>query len=268
MLVVTWCATLRLAPLPLPSAHSTRTANPFGRGGRGGPAGKEQKDQFAANFQASRFPTAHAYVDKHSLYTISAGRKVHCRTSSWLNSQQPGFFTCELPEEARNDKNSLMLLPKGTHVLGQISHALVQGQDRLLAIFSEIRTDDEPEIKVKLSSPAADALGGAGIPVTVNDFFWQNFLATAVYAVLDSGPLLLVNALNSHGGNNSDVTNFTQITQPESTLAGRVLNDRLKRAPVGERALPADVVIFINQDIDCYDAIQVRLSRAHQWADR
>jgi hypothetical protein len=78
---------------------------------------------------------------------------------------------------------------------------------------------------------------------------------------------LLANALNS-GSSNNKVTNFTQVTQPESSLAGRMLNDRLKRAPVLNLAPGVDLVIFVNQDIDCYDAVQVRLRRGHEWADR
>jgi type IV secretion system protein VirB10 len=221
-------------------------------------------EKFSENFRAGRFPTAKARTDPHSLYTISAGRTIHCNTETWINSQLRGFFSCVLPHEIRNDYGTVMLLPAGTHVVGQIQGGVINGQDRLMAIFSEIRTSDYPQIKIAINSPAADALGAAGITGTVNDFFWSNFFATAVYAILDAGPLLLTNALNNNSHNGGNVTEFNQITTPETSLAGRMLERRLQRQPVLDAAPGKDVTIFVNQDIDCSTALELRLRGANQ----
>jgi type IV secretion system protein VirB10 len=227
-------------------------------GGQGeGSAGKD--DALTAALQPSDLgrPTR-ARIDRHAMYEISAGRHIHCTRDVAVNSELPGIITCVLPNEVRNDSNTLMLLPKGSHAIGQIQHGVIQGNDRLFVLWTEFRTSDDPPIKIPIHSPAADELGRTGMTGAVNDFFWPNLLATAVYSFVDAGPQLVESAIQNNSHTNNQL-NFNQLYAPEQSLAGRVLQQRLNRPPVLEANQGDDLMIIIGQDIDCSDAVHIRL---------
>jgi type IV secretion system protein VirB10 len=202
--------------------------------------------------------TERARVDTHYLYEISKGRKLHCTLDVAISSELPGPVTCVIKEEVRNDDNSIMLLPAGSHVFGQIQHGVLQGNDRLFILWTEIRTSDVPPIKIPLHSPAADSIGRSGITGNVNTHFLETLLATMAYSIVGAGPQLATAAIENgtHATNNFE---FNQLYSPEQSLASRVLENRINRPPTLEDIQGDNLTIFIAQDIDCSGAIHIRL---------
>jgi type IV secretion system protein VirB10 len=227
--------------------------------GRGNGEGGGVDDALSAALRPSDLGgTERARVDRHAIYEISAGRHIHCTRDVAVNSELPGIITCVLPNEVRNDSNTLMLLPKGTHVIGPIQHGVIQGNDRLFVLWTEFRTSDDPPIKIPIHSPAADELGRTGMTGAVNDHFWSNLLAAAVYSFVDAGPGLVEAAIQNNSHNNNQL-NFNQLYAPEQSLAGKVLQQRLNRPPVLEANQGDDLTIVVGQDIDCSGAVSIRL---------
>lgn len=199
-----------------------------------------------------------ARVDRNYLYKISAGRHLACNRTVTTNSQLPGFVTCDLAQDVFNDDGTIPLLPKGTHVFGEYKSAVLHGNNRLFVLWTTIRTNDRPPIKIDINSPAADQLGSAGMTGVVNEHFWETFFATAVYTLLEAIPSLATSALQSNS-HNSTQFQYNQYAAPTEQVGGRILQERMNRPPVLESNPGEPLMIFVGNDIDLSGAVEARL---------
>ncbi|MDE8420557.1 type IV secretion protein, partial [Klebsiella pneumoniae] len=72
-----------------------------------------------------------------------------------------------------SENGRVVLLDKGTKVLGQYSGGIAQGQARLFVLWTRALTPRG--VAIDLGSPAADSLGRAGLPGGVDTQFWARF---------------------------------------------------------------------------------------------
>lgn len=242
-------------------AAETAPGGPYATSGPGGAKARAKgdgDDDLARAVRPSDLgPPSRAWVDRDADYEISAGRHIPCQTDVATNSELPGTITCVIREPVKNDDGTALLLPAGTHVFGQIRGGITGLNDRLLVLWTRIRTSDDPPIKIDIHSEAADMIGANGMPVSVNDHFWQALLATAVFSFVDYGPQL-VNSLIQRN-NQSPTFNFTQSFTPQQGLANTVLNRYINQPPTGEANQGAWLTINVNADIDCSGAVEFRM---------
>lgn len=216
-------------------------------------------DDFSKSLQPSNTGgMVYARVDRDGDYEVSKGRVIPCATNFAVNSELPGFITCTIEQAVMNDTGTAAVIPKGSFVTGQIQHAVMVGNDRLAILWTDLRTSDDPQIKVQFHSPAADALGRPGMPVAVNNHLLSAFLATLTYSMIEYGPQLLNSAIQSHGGNNS--LNFYQSFQPQQGLAARILDRYMSQPPTGEANQAQQLLIVVGQDMNFRRAIKYQLA--------
>lgn len=202
-------------------------------------------------------------IDRDYLYEISAGRKLPCNTTTSTNSQLLGFVTCDIQGDVTNDSGTALLLRNGTHVFGEYKQAILHGNNRLFVVWREIRTDDTPPCKIPISSPAADKLGAAGMPMEVDDHFWSIFWATAVYTVLEAAPSLGIAALqNSSHNNSTNIYPYYQLATPGQSMGSRMLQEKMNQPPTGEAHLGEPLIIFVGSEINMKKCVHFDLARS------
>src|SRR3546814_15212083 len=78
-----------------------------------------------------------------------------------MDSTQPGLTSCVIPNDIWSANGKVILMEKGTRVLGEYSGGFSQGEHRIFVLWNRAITP--AGISVNLGSPAADQLGRAGM---------------------------------------------------------------------------------------------------------
>jgi type IV secretion system protein VirB10 len=185
---------------------------------------------------------------------ILAGAVLPCVLQTAMDSSQPGYATCVLPRDVYSDNGRVILMEKGTRVLGEYQGGIEQGRYRLFVVWNRAITPRG--VAVALGSPASDPLGRSGLPGGVQSFFWQRFGAALLFSVVDAAGQIGGQAASDAIGSNNGVTN---ITRTPSQASQTVLADSQQIRPVLRKNQGEDVSIFVAQDFDFSGVYDLRL---------
>ncbi len=185
---------------------------------------------------------------------ILAGAVLPCVLQTAMDSSQPGYATCVLPRDVYSDNGRVILMEKGTRVLGEYQGGIEQGRYRLFVVWNRAITPRG--VAVALGSPASDPLGRSGLPGGVQSFFWQRFGAALLFSVVDAAGQIGGQAASDAIGSNNGVTN---ITRTPSQASQTILADSQQIRPVLRKNQGEDVSIFVAQDFDFSGVYDLRL---------
>lgn len=181
---------------------------------------------------------------------LSAGTVIPCTLQTAINSTQAGFVSCVINQDVYSENGRVVLLDKGTKVLGQYSGGITQGQARLFVVWTRALTPRG--VAIDLGSPAADSLGRAGLPGGVDTQFWSRFGLGLVISVLEDASNI---AGRAFAGNDSNTT------QVPSTTGQTVLQQTMQIRPILKKNQGDTAAIFIAKDFDFRSVYEVGLRR-------
>ncbi|MBY0398307.1 MAG: type IV secretion system protein VirB10, partial [Thermoleophilia bacterium] len=115
--------------------------------------------------------TARHLGDRNVL--ILAGTTLPCVLQTAVDSSTSGYVTCVIPSDVYSDNGAVVLLDKGTRVLGEYRGGMRQGQQRIFVLWTRAVTPQG--VAIDLASPASDALGRGGFDGAVDTRFWDRF---------------------------------------------------------------------------------------------
>jgi len=92
----------------------------------------------------------------------------------------------------------VVLLERGSKLVGETRGQVQQGQARVFVVWTEARTPTG--VIVPLDSPGTDELGRAGLPGDVDRHFWERFGAAMLITVINGAVQAGVQAANKSGG--------------------------------------------------------------------
>jgi type IV secretion system protein VirB10 len=182
-------------------------------------------------------------------FLIAAGGQIPCILQTALDSTLPGLTSCVIPIDIWSNNGTVVVLEKGTRVLGEYQAGASSGEYRIFVLWNRAVTPSG--VSVSLGSPAADQLGRAGMPGTVDNFFWQRF-----------GSGLLLSIVGDAAAAARDSVSDAQLTvRSPNTAAAIAVQDGVRirprlRAPQGQ-----EMSIFVAKDVDFSDVYSLRLKR-------
>jgi type IV secretion system protein VirB10 len=116
---------------------------------------------------------ATASVIKNPDMVVTEGTLIPCILQTAIDTQLAGFVTCVVPIDVRGTSGNVVLLDRGTKIVGQIQAGLVQGQERVFVLWT--RAETPKHVVISLNAPGADELGRSGLPGAVDNHWWQRF---------------------------------------------------------------------------------------------
>ncbi|WP_208441709.1 type IV secretion system protein VirB10 [Bartonella raoultii] len=110
-------------------------------------------------------------------YIITMGTPIPCILETAINSNQQGFTSCIVSRDILSDNGRVVLLDKGTQIIGEYRGGLKKGQDHLFVLWTRAKTPQG--VIITLASPATDTLGRSGMSGHV-DNHWFERIGTAL----------------------------------------------------------------------------------------
>ena len=194
----------------------------------------------------------------HPDMMVTMGTVIPCTLQTAINSQLAGYVKCVLPQDVRSTTGNVVLLDRGTIVVGEIGRGLAQGQDRIFVLWSRAETPDHAVIE--LASPGTDELGRSGLPGGVNNHWWERFgsaiLLSVIQGGLETGTALAATS-GSHGG-----TFFNSFQANGTNVSDTALQATINIPPTLEKNQGDNVAIFVARDLDFLDIYNLRVTGA------
>ncbi|MEG3162685.1 type IV secretion system protein VirB10 [Sphingomonas sp. LB2R24] len=226
-------------------------ASGFGAAGDDAPAAPAKgPSDFSDQLGHSAIQTVRATMVADRNLLLSAGTVIPCTLQTAINSTQAGFVSCVINHDVYSENGRIVLLDKGTKVLGQYSGGITQGQARLFVVWTRALTPRG--VAIDLGSPAADSLGRAGLPGGVDTQFWARFGVGLVISVLEDASQIASRSLAGEGSNT---------TQVPSTTGSTVLNQTMQIRPILKKNQGDTAAIFVAKDFDFHSVYDVGLRR-------
>lgn len=177
---------------------------------------------------------------------VTAGTSLPCVLQTALDSTTPGYVTCVLPRDVWSDNGAVVLMERGTRVLGEYRGGLQQGRRRLFVLWTRAVTPTG--VAVALASPAADALGRAGFDGVVDTHFWDRFGGALLLSIVDDG-------VSAAAGRNDGASSMVRLPSDAASVA---LQGSVEIPPTLRKGQGAEVSIFVAQDLDFAGVYQLR----------
>jgi type IV secretion system protein VirB10 len=176
-----------------------------------------------------------------------------CVLQTAMDSTLPGFVTCVIPQDVLG-KTGIVLLDRGTKVVGQFQGGVRQGVERMFVLWT--RAETPQGVVINLDSPATDPLGRSGMDGEVDSHFWKRFggalLLSTVEGALSTGQA----AVSKAGTVTVNTSNTSGVI--EESLRGSVNLPPTIRKNQGEL-----VSIFVARDLDFSTVYQVAPTPLH-----
>ncbi|MBZ9739758.1 MULTISPECIES: type IV secretion system protein VirB10 [unclassified Mesorhizobium] len=115
-------------------------------------------------------------------FIVAMGTSIPCALETALSSDQPGFTSCVITRDVLSDNGRVVLMEKGTQVVGEYRGGLRRGQGRLLVLWNRAKTPTG--VIITLASPATDAIGRAGFDGYVDTHWWERFGSALLLSVV------------------------------------------------------------------------------------
>ena len=172
-------------------------------------------------------------------FLITAGSFIPCVLQSAMDSSQPGYVSCIVPRNVYSDNGRVVLMEKGTKIVGEYQGGLDRGQYRLFVLWTRAVTPRG--IAIDVASPATDALGRGGMDGRVNNFFWQRFGTALLFSLVEDAATVGAEAVGNSASNT---------TRVPSDAASTILQQNGQIRPVLRKNQGEDVGITVAQDFD------------------
>ncbi|MDE2451526.1 MAG: type IV secretion system protein VirB10 [Gammaproteobacteria bacterium] len=114
---------------------------------------------------------------------LPKGAFIDCTLETAIDSTLPGMTTCLTATDTFGADGTVVLLERGTKLIGETRGEVHQGEARVFVVWTEARTPSG--VVVQLDSPGTDMLGRSGLDGKVNRHFWQRFGAAALVSTID-----------------------------------------------------------------------------------
>jgi type IV secretory pathway VirB10-like protein len=173
------------------AAPATRAAK------RSSAEGPSAEERFAARVAGAANDTARASQMRDISRVVPQGFVIPAVLETAIDSDLPGSVRAVVSRDVRGFDGSQVLIPRGSHLIGQYKSAAAIGQTRAFVVWSRIITPTG--VSIDVGSPATDRLGRGGLEGKADTHFFQRFGSAILLSVISGG----IEALSRNGSNNN-----------------------------------------------------------------
>ena len=216
-------------------------------GGGGVSTGQEEEEAKSKPLDDLLAPTEMNGVSASLLpdrnFLVTQGTFIDCALETAISSDVPGFVSCRSTRDVYSTNGRVLLLERGSKIVGQYQGGLQRGIARIFALWSRIETPTG--VIVALNSPGTDALGRSGHDGYIDTHFWERFGGAILLSVIDDfGNYLTAKAADSDG---VQIGSTTGSAQEAGSIA---LENSINIRPTLYKNQGEHISIFVARDLD------------------
>lgn len=213
----------------------------------------ENEDQrFERLLKPTRLEDTRAGYLGNRNYIVALGTSIPCILETALSSSQPGFASCLINRDVLSDNGRVVLMEKGTQVVGEYRGGLRRGQKRLFVLWNRAKTPTG--VIITLASPATDALGRAGFDGDVDTHWWERFGSALLLSVVGDATGWAASRLQER-----DVE-AQATTSTGSQAAAIAVEQSINIPPTLTKRQGERVSIFVSRDLDFSGIYDLRVT--------
>jgi type IV secretion system protein VirB10 len=222
-------------------------------GAAGNDAGREEEggNTLASLLRPTATPAVRAQMLPTQRFMLPKGAFIDCTLETAISSSLPGMTTCVTPTDTFSADGKVVLLERGTKLVGETRGQVQGGRPRLFVLWTEARTPTG--VIVPLASPGTDELGRSGLTGTIDRHWLLRFGDAILITVIDG---LVQAASESRGTNNSITLN----PSTSGDVVEEVLRDSLRIRPTIEKAQGDRIQVFVARYVDFRPVYQLTAS--------
>jgi type IV secretion system protein VirB10 len=200
--------------------------------------------------RSSVTPAVRAHVLPTRRLLLPKGAFIDCTLETAIDSSLPGMTTCVMATDTFSADGSVVLLERGTKLVGETRGQVRAGSARIFVLWTEARSPNG--VVMPLASPGTDELGRAGLPGKVNRHFFERFGAAILISVID-GAIQAAIASQREGGD-------TVVVNParSSDIMTEVLKSTIAIPPTVVKPQGDRIQVFVARDLDFRSVYELR----------
>jgi len=221
-----------------------------GRDVSGGSSGEGSGPDLGTLLRPTAIASARAKVLPTQRFLLAKGAFIDCTLETAINSTLPGMTTCITATDTFSSDGTVVLLERGTKLIGETQGQVQQGSARVFVLWTEARTPTG--IVVPLDSPGTDELGRSGLPGQINRHFWDRFGAAILISTLDGAVQAAVESAGRGGG--AVIYN----PSPSESVLTDVLKSTVNIRPTVTKRNGDRIQVFVARDVDFRSVYELR----------
>ncbi len=239
------------------AAERRLSGSVFSRQGLSGGAAaavRAEGGELASLLQPSAASTLNAQVLPTQALLLPKGAFLDCTLETAIDSTLPGMTTCVLATDTFSVNGQVVLMERGTKLVGETRGQVQQGAARVFVVWTEARTPTG--VIVPLDSPGADELGRSGLPGNINRHFWERFGAAVLVSVIDGA---------IQGAVQSSRSNGTVLVNPSGSqgVLTEVLKSTINISPTVVKQHGDRIQVLVAKDLDFRSVYELKTSHLH-----
>jgi type IV secretion system protein VirB10 len=181
---------------------------------------------------------------------LPKGAFIDCTLETAIDSTLPGMTTCVMAADTFGVDGKVVLMERGTKLVGETRGQVQQGSARIFVIWTEARTP--AGVIVPLDSQGADELGRSGLPGEVNRHFWQRFGAAMLVSVIDGAVQAAVQSSRGSSG--------TVVVNPSASqdVLTEILKNTVGIPPTVIKRNGDRIQVLVARDLDFRSVYELR----------
>ncbi len=206
------------------------------------------KPSVLAGEKASKMPNRN--------FLLAQGTHLECVLETAIDTSVPGMATCILSRDIYGDSARVLLLEKGSKLVGEYRGAMRAGQRRMFLIWNRVVTPHG--VAIKLGSPGTDTLGRAGVDGFLDNRYLERFgAALLVSIVADVIPAVIQAGVNQATVDQSVEMQMTGTAGAQ--MGAEIIRQNALVPPILRKNQGDLVSIIVARDLDFSSVYSLRL---------
>jgi type IV secretion system protein VirB10 len=192
---------------------------------------------------------------------VTQGTSIPCVLETAMSSDVAGFVSCVVLRDVMSDSGNVVLMEKGTQVVGEYRGNVRRGSKRLFVLWTRAKTPTG--VIATLASPATDALGRAGFDGDIDTHFWERFGSALLLSIVSDASSIGRQQLQDGS------IQINNTAGAANTAAGIAVEQSINIPPTLNKNQGELVNIFVARDVDFSSVYQLkRIETRTQILDR